>query len=210
MDTPNETCVMCHTSCVVRHVSCVIHTPFYASRITHHLTMYPCYRDNIVEGKESFPLSWILSENLLHLAMWILAGALLWPIWMPLGLPVLTIFWAILVVVVQILLKKHNCSGCYYYDKRCHLGWGEISSALFAQDSGNPDIGMKLSLFYIVPPPLVLIVAIIFGATQHVSTIYWIMLALYVVLNGLTFPLRKKGCALCAMREVCPGSAAKS
>lgn len=172
--------------------------------------MYPCYQSNIVQGKESFPLGWIIGENLLHLTIWVLAGALLWPVWMPAGIPVLTILWAALVVVIQILLKKHNCSGCYYYDKWCHLGWGKLSSALFEQDSGNPDLGMKLSLFYLASPPLILIASLIFGIVQNVSPAYWGMLALYVVLNGATFPLRKKGCSHCAMREVCPGSAAKS
>ena len=102
--------------------------------------MYKCYQEGIVNGTESFPLSWIIGENLLHVTMWVLAGSLLWPVWTPSGIPLLTIAWAILVVVVQVLLKKHNCSGCYYYDKRCHLGWGKISSAMFEQDSGSLNI----------------------------------------------------------------------
>ena len=171
--------------------------------------MYACYQDKIVKGNESFPLTWVLVENLLYLAIWIVAGYLLWPVWTPFGLPVLTIAWAALVIVVQVLLKKHNCSGCYYYDKRCHLGWGKISAVMFAQDSGDPQIGKKLSLFYIVPPPLILIVSLVFGIIQGVSWGYWGVLLLYVGLNGITFPVRKKGCALCAMRQVCPGSAAK-
>jgi len=79
--------------------------------------MYKCYQENIVAGNESFPRSWVIGENLLYLAMWTLTGYLLWPIWMPLGLPLLSIIWVILVVIIQILLKKHNCSGCYYYGK---------------------------------------------------------------------------------------------
>lgn len=172
--------------------------------------MYKCYQDNIVAGKESFPLSWIIGENLLFLAMWVLAGYLLWQIWTPLGLPILTIIWAVLVIVIQILLRKHNCSGCYYYDKLCHLGWGKISSAMHKQDSGNLKTGMKLSLFYIISPPVIFLTSLVFAIIKNPSWIYWFTLVLYVVLNAVSFPLRKKGCNLCTMRKVCPGSATKN
>jgi len=172
--------------------------------------MYKCYQDNIVAGNESFPLSWIIGENLLYLAMWVLAGYLLWPIWIPFGLPILTIIWVVLVVVIQILLKKHNCSGCYYYDKLCHLGWGKISSAMFEQNSGDPKTGIKLSFFYIIPPLLIFLTSLIFAIIRRPIWAYWVILVLFTVLNVVSFPVRKKGCSLCAVREVCLGSAVKS
>jgi hypothetical protein len=172
--------------------------------------MYKCYQDKVVPGTESFSLFWIIGENLLYLAMWVLAGYLFWPIWTLFDLPIFTIIWAVLVVVIQILLKKHNCSGCYYYDKLCHLGWGKISSALFKQDSGDPKMGMKLSFFYILPPPLIFLTSLIFAIIKSPTWVYWFILVLFVILNVTSFPVRKKGCSLCAMREACPGSAAKS
>ncbi|MBI5207468.1 MAG: hypothetical protein HY934_06720 [Candidatus Firestonebacteria bacterium] len=172
--------------------------------------MYKCYENGITNGKESFPLYWIISENLLYLSIWILAGYLLWPILIFNGFPLLTIIWIISVLIIQILLKKHNCSGCYYYDKLCHLGWGKLSRALFKQNSGNPDTGMKLSLFYIVPPPLILVISIISGFFNKFSWIYWSVLFIYIILNIVTFPIRKKGCGFCVMRKVCPGSAVKT
>jgi hypothetical protein len=172
--------------------------------------MYKCYQDKIVTGRKSFSLSWIMGENLLYLITWVLAGYLLWPLWTPFGLPLLTIIWAVLVAAVQILLKKHNCSGCYYYDRLCHLGWGKISSAMFKQDSGDPGVGMKLSLFYIIPPPLIFVTTVIFAVLKRPVWIYWFILVLFVILNVASFPLRRKGCGLCAMRDVCPGSTAKS
>ncbi|MBU0765304.1 MAG: hypothetical protein KJ607_10770 [Bacteroidetes bacterium] len=171
--------------------------------------MYKCYHNKIVQGTDSFHVSQIIGENLLFLSTWILAGYLLWPVWSPSGIPALTIFWILLVVIVQVLLKKHNCSGCYYYDKRCHLGWGKISSALFKQDSGNLKAGLRFSLFYIVTPPAVLVTSVIFGITQHPSWIYWLMLVIFVFLNVISFPVRKSGCSACTMRETCSGSAVK-
>ncbi len=172
--------------------------------------MYKCYQDNIVSGKESFPLSSIIGENLLYISIWLLAGYLLWPIWILFGVPILTIIWGLLVVVIQILLKKHNCSGCYYYDKLCHLGWGKISSAMFEQNSGNLQTGIKLSLFYIIPPPLIFLTSLVFAIIKNPTWDYWMILILFTILNVISFPIRKKGCSLCTMRKVCIGSAVKN
>jgi len=171
--------------------------------------MYESYRDGIAEERrEAFPASSIVAENLLHLSTWTAAGWLLLPVrWS--GWPVATIAWAALVLLVQVLLKKHNCSGCYYYGKACHLGWGKLSAWMCAQDSGNPRTGMRLSLFYILSPPVILISAIAIGIVLNAGLIHWLMVGLYVALNAASFPVRKKGCSLCAMRRVCPGSAAK-
>ena len=171
--------------------------------------MYDCYKSNIVSGIDSFSMIGIIGENSLFLAIWSVAAYLLWHVWSIFNLPMLTIIWIVLVLIIQILLKKHNCSGCYYYDKLCHLGWGKISSALFEQDSGDPNVGMKLSLFYIITPPLVLITSLANALINSANTIYWVFLIVYVVLNVFSFPIRKQGCLKCAMREGCPGSAAK-
>ena len=171
--------------------------------------MYESYRDGIAgERREAFSTSWIVGENLLHLLTWTAAGWLLLPLrWS--GWPVATMAWALLVVVVQALLKKHNCSGCYYYGKACHLGWGKLSAWTCAQDSGSPKLGMRLSLFYVLSPPVILIAAIAAGVVMDVGPIHWVALGLYVALNAASFPVRSKGCRVCAMRKVCPGSAAK-
>ena len=171
--------------------------------------MFDCYKDGLVHGREEFPLPWILAENALYLATWGLGAALLWPAWTPAGLPVLGIAWILVVLTIQLLLKKHNCSGCHYYDKACHLGWGKLAAAMFPRDSGDPRLGLKLSMFYILSPPLVLLAGVLTRVFHSPGWHYWLLLGLFVLLNVLTFPLRKHGCAQCRMRKVCPGSAAK-
>ncbi|MBN2010643.1 hypothetical protein JW960_14955 [candidate division KSB1 bacterium] len=168
--------------------------------------MYPCHTNKILPGRNSFSILWIISENTLYISIWILAGFLLVPVWQFAGISILTIVWAAIVISIQLALKKHNCSGCYYYDKRCHLGWGKISSALFEQDSGSPELAQKLSLFYIVSPPLIAIVSISYALVEKASIGFLGMIVLYIVLNAITFPVRRKGCAVCAMRATCPGS----
>ncbi len=71
-----------------------------------------CTRATAEERRESYPAIAILAENSLYLTIWILAGWLLWPLRIA-GWPVATLAWIPLVAVVQVLLKKHNCSGCY-------------------------------------------------------------------------------------------------
>ena len=171
--------------------------------------MYIKYRDGIVPGTENYSLGRILGENILYLSAWTLAAYLLWPVWKPAGVPVLTVLWVLIVLFFQVLLKKHICSGCYYYGKTCHLGWGKLSAAWFPRDSGNPETGMKLAFFYILSPPIILATALIFGLISHPGTMYWAGLAGFVVINIVLFPVRKKGCSQCAMRKVCPGSAVK-
>ena len=170
--------------------------------------MYDCYKSKIVAGAESFSITGIIGENLLYLATWIIAGYLLFPVWVFNNIPVLTIAWVLLVVIIQILLKKHNCSGCYYYGKVCHLGWGKISSALFEQDSGDIKVGMRLNLFYIVSPPAIFLTSIGYAVVNSATLTYWVFLIIYVLFNILSFPVRKYSCSKCAMAEVCPGSAA--
>ncbi len=120
------------------------------------LTMYKHYENGLTEGRESFPVSTMVGENLLYLATWGVAGTLLWPAQVG-GWPVATLGWALFVVTAQLLLKKHFCSGCYYYGKSCHLGWGRISSALCVQNSGNAKLGMALAVpMYMLSPVLVL------------------------------------------------------
>ena len=171
--------------------------------------VYPDYQDKIAaDHRESFPLAWVIAENLLHLSTWVVAGWLLWPVQVG-GWPVATAAWAALVLVVQTLLKKHNCSGCYYYGQRCHLGWGKLSALMCAQDSGNLKTGQRLSLFYVVSPPVILVAAVATGLLLDVGTLHWVLLGVFIALNAVSFPVRAKGCGECAMREVCPGSAAK-
>ena len=172
--------------------------------------MYQQYMNKLAaKRRESFPLIWIAGENIIYIGQWAIATALVWPIrWY--NWPIVSILWVAVVITIQVLLKKHNCTGCYYYGKRCHLGWGLLAKMLFKQNSGNIQTGMQLSLFYIITPPLFLISALLIGFFFKVGIAYWILLGFYVVLNATVFPIRKKGCRLCAMREVCFGSAAKS
>lgn len=67
--------------------------------------MYGCYESGIVEGRESFPASWIIGENLLYVSSWTVAGWILWPVKVG-GWPVATLGWLFFVLVLQVLLRQ--------------------------------------------------------------------------------------------------------
>ncbi len=171
--------------------------------------MYAHFQRGAVSGREAYPFFSIALENLVVVGGWLLATYLFWPVWQPAGIPVLGIGWLLLVLVIQILLKKHNCSGCYYYGKWCHLGWGKIAAVLFEPDSGNSKVGEKLALFYVLSPPTILVTSLLFLIFGHPTPAYWGVWGLYLLSIAISFPLRKKGCRQCALRSVCPGSAVK-
>jgi len=160
------------------------------------------------EGKESFPIWWIVLENIGFILNWGIGFILLWPFKYH-NISIVSWFYLIIIIIVQILLKKHNCSGCYYYGKWCHLGWGKLASLLFKQDSGNLKIGTRLSLSYILQLPVILIAALMASFVYGFNLLNIILLIIFVILNVLQGAvLRKKCCAVCKARFICKGSAA--
>lgn len=162
------------------------------------------------EGRESFPAWWIVLENIGLIVNWGIGFILLLPFKYN-GVSVISWLYLIVLVIVQILLKKHNCSTCYYYGKWCHLGWGKLTCLLFKQDSGNPETGIKLAISYILQLPVILIAALAAGFLYDFNFISVVLLIIFMILNLLQgVVLRKKGCALCKARYICKGSAASN
>ena len=161
------------------------------------------------QGKESFPAWWIILENLGYFLNWGLGYVLLMPFKYN-GMPIVSWIYLIILVIIQVLLKKHNCASCYYYNKWCHLGWGKLSAIFFKQDSGNPDLGIKLCISYILQLPVILVAALIAGFVYGFTILNVSLLVVFVLLNLLQgVVLRKKGCEVCKVRFICKGSAAK-
>ena len=165
-------------------------------------------KDIFNEGRESFPWWWIISENFLFLLNWGLGFFLLLPFRYK-GIPVVSIIYIVDLLWVQILLKKHNCSNCYYYGKNCHLGWGRISKILFKENSGSTKTGMIYAFSYILQLPVILAGTIAAGVVYSFERINMILLAVFIIINVVQGAvLRKKGCEVCKARYICKGSAA--
>ena len=97
------------------------------------------------EGKEFFSFWIILLWNIAFLLNWGIGFVLLIPFRIN-GIPIVSWIYLIILIIVQISLKKLNCTSCYYYGKWCYLGWGKLAALCFKKDSGNQEKGMKLAI----------------------------------------------------------------
>ena len=161
------------------------------------------------EGKESFPAWWIILENLAFVVNWGLAFVLLMP-FRYIGIPVVSLMYLIVLITIQIILKKHNCTNCYYYGKWCHLGWGKLTALIFKKNSGNQEFGMKLAISYILQLPVIAVLAILAGFLYGFTLGNLLLLIIFIIINIVHGTvIRKKGCENCKAKYTCPGCAVK-
>ena len=160
------------------------------------------------KGLEEFPKSRVFLGNFMML-LWFAAGAAACWLFHPLAA---WIYIGIVVIQVYILLRKLVCTNCWYYDRWCSLGWGKLSALLFKKGSiekFRTCVGIRLA-----PPTygllaLVPMVLIVISLIRDYTIEKALVLALLVALTLFTaFLSRKRTCALCRMRLICPGSAA--
>ena len=161
------------------------------------------------EGLEEYPWSVVILENLALLA-WICVGTLLtWNLNHTFGI----VYFTFSVVMIVFVMRKLLCTRCYYYGKRCHVGWGKISSTFFKQ--GNI-VDFSTCTGSKIPPvlfgslalvPILTGIILIFKNPALITCILLLFLVLFVVYSSVIS--RKKSCSLCKMKLICPGSAVK-
>lgn len=117
------------------------------------------------------------------------------------------------IIMVFVVLRKMVCANCYYYDKWCCIGWGKLSALFFKKgeiENFPKSIGIKIApLFYgllTLIPIIFIVISIIQGFTIS-KILVLILLLLISFYSGMIS--RKKTCAKCKMRLICPGSAVK-
>lgn len=162
------------------------------------------------KGLEEYPLSVVLIENIV-LALWIVLGTIfVSQISVIIGL----IYIACALIVILVVMRKLLCTHCYYYGKRCHVGWGKISSILY--DKGNLDefstcVGQKIAPIFF---GLLALIPMIFGSISLLKNFMISKLILMILLLGTilysSIVTRKESCGKCKMKNVCTGSAAST
>ena len=164
------------------------------------------------KGLEKYPFSGVLIGNFFML-LWIFIGAI--SSWF-LNPFLAVVFLILALIMVYVVLRKLVCTNCYYYGKRCGIGWGMLSALMFKKGDINKfgkGTGMKLApmvyvgLFMILP--IIFIVTSMFlNPTFLVQKI--IVLILILVLSFYSGVIsRQKSCAVCKMRLICPGAAVR-
>ncbi len=160
------------------------------------------------EGREEFPVSTMVVENL-FIFLWMTLGAFLcWQFEPLVGWIYLAFGFTMVLVVMRILV----CKNCYYHGKRCHTGWGKLSALYCEQGEverfGCGAGGAIVPMFYgsMALLPLVLGTITTVKAFTLIKIIQLAVFLFIVVMSSFT--LRKKACAVCKMKNICPGSAA--
>jgi len=162
------------------------------------------------EGYEEYPRWWVDFENLFYI-VYIGIGFVGMLSLQIAGMPLIALFYlACVLVMLGIVLRKHVCTNCYYYGKRCHCGWGILSSKLYKKGACGCNIGWKiagLTWFLIAAIPIASMALILFleWTTQTLN-----FLLAFIALTIINWVIHRRGCAHCKMRFICPGSAAKS
>lgn len=161
------------------------------------------------QGFEEYSKASIFLGNLMML-IWIALGTIASWFLHPLAA---WIYLTFAVVMVGIVLRKLVCTNCYYFGKWCCLGWGKLSALFFKKgdiEKFAASLGIKLApltygLLSIIP--IILIVISLFQSFLLIKLIVLILLLLVSFYSGALS--RKKACADCKMRLVCPGCAVK-
>lgn len=144
------------------------------------------YEDGIEEAKKSYAIF----ENVLFLVLIALGFLGMYPLGVN-GLPIVSILYVLFILIMLVfVLRKHLCTGCYYYDKWCHCGWGKLSSAMFKKDSRNPELGGKLAgltwgIFMGLPIIGMIAVVIIGKFSLTDELIFFIPFIVLVAINGI-------------------------
>jgi len=151
----------------------------------------------------------------------IILGNILMLLWITLGTiacwflsPLIALFYLLFaLIMIFVVLRKMVCANCYYHGKWCAMGWGKLSAIFFRKgdiDKFGSGIGIKLApvtygLLTLIP--LILIVISLVRGFLIFKVILLILLLFISFYSGSIN--RKKTCAKCKMRIICPGSAVK-
>lgn len=159
-------------------------------------------------GLEEYPVLNVVRGNLTILS-WIATGALAVWLFYPLAAWVYLSFALVMIVFV---LRKLLCANCYYYGKRCSMGWGKFSALLFKKGalenfSKGPGQSIAIVTYDILSfvPLILLIVSLVKDFTLF--KVFVLALLVFVSFYGARIT-RRDLCSRCKMRLICKLSAA--
>lgn len=156
------------------------------------------------KGVERYSMKWIIGQNLFIIIYFSVGFIGLYSLQIN-GCPVLSIFYAIFIIVmILIVLRKHPCSDCYYYGKRCNTGWGILSAYMFKRNSGNYELGIKLAAIVWSFATIVPMIGMIAILIVNFSTYNLLIFILFVILTRINMIIHRKACMKCKMKYVCP------
>jgi hypothetical protein len=155
------------------------------------------------EGFEKYPLYWIVGQNIFLFVYFGIGSFGMLPLQVH-GFPVISTLYILFLAVMLLALRKHLCTYCYYYGKRCNTGWGKLSSLMFKENSGNYKLGIKFAIITWTLAALIPVFGIALALILNYSTFRLVLFVLFVLLTPINFLIHKKMCEKCKMRFTCP------
>ena len=161
------------------------------------------------KGFEEYPLKIVIGQNLFFIIYFGLGTIGMWGLKI-MRIPIVSIVYvSFLIIMLIFVLRKHLCTNCYYYGKRCSTGWGKLASIMFKKNSGDYERGVKLAGItwglVIIVPVIGTIDILIFNFERYLLAI----LILFIILTPLNFIIHKYSCVKCKMRNICSASMAR-
>jgi len=161
------------------------------------------------EGFEEYPITTVIAQNLFFLIYFSIGFIAMLSLKIS-GIPIISLLYAVfLIVMLLFVLRKHLCTNCYYYGKRCSTGWGKLSSLMFKEKSGNYELGIKLAGITWGLATLIPIIGSIISLILNFTTYRLGLLMLFIFLTPFNFIFHKNSCKRCKMRNICPASIVK-
>ncbi len=78
--------------------------------------------EQYADGLEEYPLNWVLLQNIFYVVYFGIAFCGMLPAKAE-GFPFVSVLYAVFLLVMLIfVMRKHLCTNCYYYGKRCGTG----------------------------------------------------------------------------------------
>ncbi|HEC88254.1 MAG TPA: hypothetical protein ENI52_02940 [Thermoplasmata archaeon] len=161
------------------------------------------------QGLEEYPKLNAIIGNFFML-VWIVLGVVACWFLYPLAAWIYLIF---AIIIVFVVLRKLVCTNCYYYDKWCNIGWGKLCAVFFKKgdiEKFSISPGIKIAPFVYGSLTLIPLILLIISLFKGFSTLKLSVLILILIIGFYSGTIsRKKSCADCKMRIICPGSAVR-
>jgi hypothetical protein len=154
---------------------------------------------------ENYPLWIVFISNFLSVAIYAIGAFILYRLE-----PLLSIFYLMYIILLELRLLKSSCSNCYYYGKTCAFGKGRLSRLLFKKGDPKKFSQREITWKDILPDFMVSLIPMATGVILLIKDFSWMILTLILALGILGFAGNALvrgmlACKYCKQRELgCP------
>jgi hypothetical protein len=156
---------------------------------------------------ENYPIKIVIVSNLVSILIYGIGAYILYRI----GI-IWVIGYLLFILLLEFRVLNRHCVDCYYYNKTCAFGKGQVSSIFFCKGHPERFNQKKMTWKDIVPDFLVFILPMCAGILLLLQEFTWIVFGLIILLLLLGFlgnalVREHLACRYCRQREMgCPAA----